>query len=60
MLGTPNETMWPSVTKLRDWHEFPNWRPQDLAKAIPELDEHGIDLMKVQFYVPDVVGRAIA
>jgi cyclin-dependent kinase len=46
MLGTPSEAVWPGVSKLRDWHEFPQWRPQDLAKAIPELDEQGIDLLK--------------
>eukprot|EP00959_Pyramimonas_sp_CCMP1952_P267358 5590096-Pyramimonas_sp.AAC.1 len=46
MLGTPNESVWPNVTKLRDWHEFPQWRPTDLAKAIPELDHNGIDLLK--------------
>jgi len=33
LLGTPSEDEWPGVTKLRDWHEFPNWAPQDLAQA---------------------------
>ena len=33
LLGTPSEDEWPGVTKLRDWHEFPNWAPQDLTKA---------------------------
>ena len=33
LLGTPSEDEWPGVTKLRDWHEFPDWAPQDLAKA---------------------------
>jgi len=48
MLGTPSESVWPGVSKLRDWHEFPQWRPQDLAKSIPELDADGIDLMQVR------------
>ncbi len=33
LLGTPSEDEWPGVTKLRDWHEFPNWAPQNLAQA---------------------------
>ena len=33
LLGTPSEDEWAGVTKLRDWHEFPNWAPQDLTKA---------------------------
>ena len=42
--------MWPGVSKLRDWHEFPNWQPQSLARAVPELvDEsgHAIDFLEV-------------
>jgi cyclin-dependent kinase len=31
LLGTPDETTWPVVTKLRDWHEFPHWRPTDFS-----------------------------
>lgn len=31
LLGTPSEEVWPNVTKLRDWHEFPNWHPQNLS-----------------------------
>jgi len=37
--------VWPGVSRLRDWHEFPQWKPQDLARVIPELDAAGIDLM---------------
>jgi len=46
LLGTPSEETWPGVTRLRDWHEFPQWQAQDLSKVIPQLDAHGIDLMK--------------
>lgn len=46
MLGTPNEDNWPGVTRLRDWHEWPQWQPQDLSKTFPTLGEEGIDLMK--------------
>ena len=28
LLGTPSEGAWEGVSKLRDWHEFPNWRKQ--------------------------------
>ena len=37
LLGTPSEDEWPGVTKLRDWHEFPNWAPQDLSKVAPVI-----------------------
>lgn len=33
------------MSRLRDWHEFPQWKPQDLASVVPELNEQGIDLM---------------
>ena len=49
LLGTPSEEIWPGVTKLRDWHEFPSWQAQDLAKVFPRLDAAGIDLMKQMF-----------
>jgi cyclin-dependent kinase len=46
LLGTPDENIWPGVTKLRDWHEFPQWKPQDLKKIVPQLDDNGIDLLQ--------------
>ena len=46
LLGTPHERTWPGVTKLRDWHEFPQWRPQDLARVFPTLEEDGLDLLR--------------
>lgn len=33
------------MSRLRDWHEFPQWKAQDLARVIPELDANGIDLL---------------
>ena len=45
LLGTPSEDMWPGVSRLRDWHEFPQWKAQDLSRVIPELDAAGIDLL---------------
>ena len=46
LLGTPDESIWPGVTKLRDWHEFPRWAPQDLSKVFPGLEPSGVDLMR--------------
>lgn len=49
LLGTPNETIWPGVSKLRDWHEFPQWQPQVISRVVPELNDkegHGINLLK--------------
>ena len=49
LLGTPSEDVWPGVTKLRDWHEFPQWHPQDLHRVFPRLCPDGIDLMQKMF-----------
>ncbi|XP_050376338.1 cyclin-dependent kinase B2-2-like isoform X2 [Argentina anserina] len=45
LLGTPNETMWPGVSKLMNWHEYPQWSPQSLSKAVPNLDADGLHLL---------------
>jgi cyclin-dependent kinase len=48
LLGTPTAETWPSATQLRDWHHYPQWKPQDLSEAIPTLaalGEHGIQLL---------------
>ncbi len=55
-LGTPDEAVWPGVSKLRDWHEFPNWKAQEMTRAFPSLDQAGIELMKGMF-VYDPVKR---
>lgn len=46
LLGTPSEENWPGVTKLRDWHDFPQWQPSDIARSVPQLSEAGVDLLK--------------
>lgn len=43
ILGTPTTETWQGVTDLRDWHEYPQWKPQDLATAIPGLAKLGKD-----------------
>ncbi|EFJ19614.1 hypothetical protein SELMODRAFT_110637 [Selaginella moellendorffii] len=45
LLGTPNDEIWPGVSKLRDWHEFPQWKPQNISRAVPDLDPKGVDLL---------------
>ncbi|GAX74697.1 hypothetical protein CEUSTIGMA_g2145.t1 [Chlamydomonas eustigma] len=58
LLGTPTEENWPGVTRLRDWHEWPQWQAQDLKRIFPTLEAEGLDLMKKMFeYDP---GRRIS
>ncbi|KAL0799876.1 hypothetical protein Bca101_055051 [Brassica carinata] len=53
LLGTPNEQVWPGVSKLKDWHEYPQWKPLSLSTAVPNLDEAGLDLLsKMLEYEP--------
>lgn len=53
LLGTPNEEMWPGVSKLMYWHEYPQWSPKSLSTAVPNLDNDGLDLLlKMLQYVP--------
>lgn len=44
------------MTKLKDWHEFPQWTPQPLAAKFPNLEPAGIDLMQ-QMFVYDPAKR---
>ncbi|KAH9475262.1 Cyclin-dependent kinase catalytic subunit [Psilocybe cubensis] len=47
ILGTPNEDVWPGVSQLPDYKAtFPQWSRQDLARIVPTLDEHGLDILK--------------
>ncbi|KAK9220620.1 hypothetical protein WN943_009272 [Citrus x changshan-huyou] len=46
LLGTPNEKVWPGVSSLMNWHEYPQWNPQSLATAVPNLDKDGLDLLE--------------
>ncbi|RVW79599.1 Cell division control protein 2-like C [Vitis vinifera] len=45
LLGTPTEKQWPGVSSLRDWHVYPQWEPQNLARAVPSLGPDGVDLL---------------
>ncbi|CAI0628177.1 unnamed protein product [Linum tenue] len=46
LLGTPNEEVWPGVSNLVNWHEYPQWSPQSLSTAVPTLDKDGLDLLE--------------
>jgi cyclin-dependent kinase len=47
LLGTPNEDTWPGVTKLKDWHEWPQWSAQNMSQVFSNIDENGVDLLKL-------------
>jgi serine/threonine protein kinase len=48
ILGTPNESVWPNVTQLKDFKPtFPNYKPNKIEDVINNLnlDELGLDLL---------------
>lgn len=45
LLGTPTEEIWPGLKRLRDWHEYPQWKPENFARAVPNLSPTGLDLL---------------
>jgi len=45
ILGTPCRETWPTVEDLRDWHEFPQWKPIPLSQYVAELGSRGCDLL---------------
>ncbi|XVE94353.1 hypothetical protein REPUB_Repub02eG0001900 [Reevesia pubescens] len=45
IFGTPNEQVWPGVSSLPNWHEYPQWSPQNLSSAVPNLDTDGLHLL---------------
>jgi hypothetical protein len=48
-MGTPDATVWPEVTTLPDYlPTFPRWPVKPLSKAVPGLDEVGLDLLSVR------------
>lgn len=45
--GTPNDRIWPGVSKLREYKPtFPNWKPANLAQTLTNLDAQGLDLLE--------------
>ena len=55
ILGTPNESTWPGVTKLKDYRTtFPNWNENHLEKVVNGnniLDAFGLDLLNVNLII---------
>ena len=48
ILGTPTEKNWPGVSQLQDYKpNFPRWSGEGLRKAVPQLDNNGLDLLEV-------------
>ncbi|GMH36496.1 hypothetical protein BSKO_04364 [Bryopsis sp. KO-2023] len=48
MLGLPNEEIWPGVTKLPCWHEYPRFKPGKLNTKMEECmngDNDALDLL---------------
>lgn len=38
-----------------NWHEYPQWNPQSLSTAVPNLDDKGLDLLsKMLKYEPSM------
>ncbi|CAO1616505.1 unnamed protein product [Sympodiomycopsis kandeliae] len=59
-LGTPTDESWPGVKTLPDYKSsFPQWSGVPLAKAVPALDEAGLDLLRGML-VYDPAGRVSA
>lgn len=47
ILGTPTPAIWPSASELRDWHDYPQWTPQELQTAVPALASLGEDGLRL-------------
>ncbi len=46
IMGTPNEGIWPGVSKLPDFKiTFPQWKARDLGDIVPNLGAEGLDLL---------------
>lgn len=46
-MGTPSESSWPGVTKLKDYAStFPKWKKKDLRDLFPQLDASGLSLLE--------------
>lgn len=46
MYGTPNEKIWPGVSKLPNYRsKFPQFKSKGLISYCSNLDENGLDLL---------------
>jgi len=47
-LGTPNEHIWPGVTRLEHYQTvFPKWQRIEWKKIVPKLDDNGLHLLNL-------------
>jgi cyclin-dependent kinase 2 len=47
-MGTPDDEMWPGVTKLPDFKStFPKWPQQNLASILKTIEPSGIELLQM-------------
>mmetsp|Transcript_5656 Transcript_5656/g.16048 ORF Transcript_5656/g.16048 Transcript_5656/m.16048 type:complete len:311 (+) Transcript_5656:127-1059(+) len=47
LLGTPNDEVWPGVSKLPDFRPFfPKWQARNLETVVPRLDPVGLQLLE--------------
>ncbi|KAL5638696.1 hypothetical protein ACGC1H_003153 [Rhizoctonia solani] len=52
-LGTPDEEIWPQVSRLPAWRAFPRHEPKPAAELFPGLSVDGMDLiLQCLFYPP--------
>ena len=50
-LGTPDDTIWPGVSKFPDYKSsFPQWERQDLSKCLPNMEKDAMDLLLVTIF----------
>ena len=48
VLGTPTKETWPAASAHKDWHEYPQWKPSQLATAVDGLsvlDTNALELL---------------
>lgn len=50
--GTPDESTWPGVTKLKEWrNNFPNWTEKSMEALVPGMDPLGQDLLRQMMHL---------
>ena len=48
VLGTPDESTWPGVSRYPDFKDtFPKWPARNLAELVPTLEPAGIEVLSL-------------
>ncbi len=48
VLGTPDESTWPGVSRYPDYKDtFPKWPARSLAELVPTLEPAGIEVLSL-------------